>query len=316
MAKNTSDPVGTLSIGNVVTTSTTLYKSNFKRYLQVSLRATAWIVAIGAASIGLFALGVALYTATKSWLVAMPVTLGWAIAMLYFLAKYATERATICRLAYQELIDAPETIAVATRHLLPRTWAFLRLNLLLSFYLFLVTIVGYIALIIIIAIFVTGLVYVLKLSPENLAVTFGIGLLAIVLFILWIVVILRYYAYWFVAELPLAVESTNSASSSIQRSRQLTGSAVGSVLSIMTIAFLIVAPLNSIGSIPTFAGQMMTNPLLSTDPSTQSMGGGLILVGTILTIAIELLLMPFWQIIKAIVYYDLRNRREGNDLVI
>jgi hypothetical protein len=316
MAKNTSDPVGTLSIGNVVTTSTTLYKSNFKRYLQVSLRATAWIVAIGAASVGLFALGVALYTATNSWLVAMPVTLGWTMVMLYFLAKYATERATICRLAYQELIDAPETIAVATRHLLPRTWAFLRLNLLLSFYMFLVAIVGYIALIIVIAIFVTGLVYVLKLSPDNLAVTIGIGLLTIGLFVLWIVVILRYYAYWFVAELPLAVESTNSASLSIQRSRQLTGSAVGSVLSIMTISFLIVAPLSTIGSIPTFAGQMMTSPLLSTDPSTQSMGGVLILVGTIATIAIELLLMPFWQIIKAIVYYDLRNRREGNDLVI
>jgi hypothetical protein len=316
MAKNTSDPVGTLSIGNVVTTSTTLYKSKFKRYLQVSLRATAWIVAIGAASVGLFALGVALYTATNSWLVAMPVTLGWMMVMLYFLAKYATERATICRLAYQELIDAPETIAVATRHLLPRTWAFLRLNLLLSFYMFLVAIVGYIALIIVMAIFVTGLVYVLKLSPDNLAVTIGIGLLGILLFVLWIVVILRYYAYWFVAELPLAVESTNSASFSIQRSRQLTGSAVGSVLSIMTISFLIVAPLSTIGSIPTFAGQMMTSPLLSTDPSTQSMGGVLILVGTIATIAIELLLMPFWQIIKAIVYYDLRNRREGNDLVI
>jgi hypothetical protein len=316
MAKNTSDPVGTLSIGNVVTTSTTLYKSNFKRYLQVSLRATAWIVAIGAASVGLFALGVALYTATKSGLVAIPVTLGWMMVMLYFLAKYATERATICRLAYQELIDAPETIAVATRHLLPRTWAFLRLNLLLSFYMFLVAIVGYIALIIVMAIFVTGLVYVLKLSPDNLAVTIGIGLLTIGLFVLWIVVILRYYAYWFVAELPLAVESTNSASFSIQRSRQLTGSAVGSVLSIMTISFLIVAPLSAIGSIPTFAGQMMTSPLLSTNPSTQSMGGVLILVGTIATIAIELLLMPFWQIIKAIVYYDLRNRREGNDLVI
>jgi hypothetical protein len=238
------------------------------------------------------------------------------MVMLYFLAKYATERATICRLAYQELIDAPETIAVATRHLLPRTWAFLRLNLLLSFYMFLVAIVGYIALIIVMAIFVTGLVYVLKLSPDNLAVTIGIGLLTIGLFVLWIVVILRYYAYWFVAELPLAVESTNSASFSIQRSRQLTGSAVGSVLSIMTISFLIVAPLSAIGSIPTFAGQMMTSPLLSTNPSTQSMGGVLILVGTIATIAIELLLMPFWQIIKAIVYYDLRNRREGNDLVI
>ena len=46
MAKNNYDPVGTLSIGNVVTTSITLYKSNFKRYFQVSLRATGWLLAI------------------------------------------------------------------------------------------------------------------------------------------------------------------------------------------------------------------------------------------------------------------------------
>ena len=46
MAKNNYDPVGTLSIGNVVTTSITLYKSNFKRYFQVSLRATCWLLAI------------------------------------------------------------------------------------------------------------------------------------------------------------------------------------------------------------------------------------------------------------------------------
>ena len=57
MIKNNADPVGSLSIGNVVTTGTTLYKSNFKRYLQVSLGATAWVIAIVAASIGLLFIG-------------------------------------------------------------------------------------------------------------------------------------------------------------------------------------------------------------------------------------------------------------------
>jgi hypothetical protein len=316
MAKNTSDPVGTLSIGNVITTSTTLYKSNFKRYLQVSLRATAWIFAMGAAWLGLFAIGAALYAATKSWLVAIPVVLGGLVVTLYFAAKYATDRAIISRLAYQELINAPETIADATRHLLPRTWGFLRLSLLLGFYISLVGIVGYIALIVMIGIFVTVLVYVFKLSPDNLVVSFSIGLLAIGLFLLWMAAILRYYAYWFVAELPLAVESTTSANFSIRRSRQLTANAVGNVLLIMTIAFLIVAPASTIGSVPSFAGQMMTSPIITTDAATQVMGGILILVGTLVTIAVELFIMPFWQIIKAIVYYDLRNRHEGNDLVI
>jgi hypothetical protein len=30
----------------------------------------------------------------------------------------------------------------------------------------------------------------------------------------------------------------------------------------------------------------------------------------------DLFVMPFWQVIKAIIYYDLRNRQEGNDLII
>jgi hypothetical protein len=316
MAKNTSDPVGTLSIGNVVTTSTTLYKSNFKRYLLVSLRSTAWIFAMGAVWVGLLALGAALYASTKSWLLAVPVVLVGTIATLYFMAKYATDRATICRLAYQELINAPETIADATKYLLPRTWGFLRLSLLLGLYISLVGIAGYIALIIIIAIFITLLTYVLKLSNDSPVFLISIGLLGVVLFVLWMAVLLRYYTYWFVAELPLAVESTTSANFSIRRSRQLTANAVGSVLLIMTIAFLIVAPLSTIGSVPTFVGQIMTSQIITTDPYTQLMGGVLILVGMLTTIAVELLIMPFWQIIKAIVYYDLRNRREGNDLVI
>jgi hypothetical protein len=316
MAKNTSDPVGTLSIGNVITTSTTLYKSNFKRYLLVSLRAVAWIFALGAASLGLVALGAGLYAVVKSAVVTIPVGLGWIAIFLYFMAKYATDRATICRLAYQELTDAPETIAVATKHLLPRTWAFLRLNLLLGLYMFLVIIITSIAASIAIFLVVAALTSIFKLSPDNVIVALVIGLLTIGSVVVWIAAILRYYAYWFVAELPLAVESTTSANYSIRRSRQLTGNAVGSVLLIMTIAFLIVAPINTVSSIPSFLGSIMSNPLLSGDSSTQFIGGILTLLGTVLTLAIELLLMPFWQIIKAIIYFDLRNRREGNDLVI
>jgi hypothetical protein len=313
MAKNTSDPFGTLSIGNVITTSTTLYKSNFKRYLLLSLRAIAWIFALVAASIGLVALGAGLYAVTKSALVAIPVVLGWMAILLYFMAKYATDRATLCRLAYQELIDAPETVADATKYLLPRTWAFLRLNFLLSLYLCLVTIIVGIAGLVAIFLAVALLIYVFKLSPDNVAVAFGIGLLTIGLFVVWMAIILRYYAYWFIAELPLAVESTTAANFSIRRSRQLTGNAVGNVLLIMTIAFLIVAPLNAVSSVPSFAGQIMS---ISSDGSIQFIGTMLVVLSTVLTLAIEVLLMPFWQIIKAIVYFDLRNRREGNDIVI
>ena len=54
----------------------------------------------------------------------------------------------------------------------------------------------------------------------------------------------------------------------------------------------------------------------STDAATQAIGGALMLGGFVLNLLSELFIMPFWQIIKSIVYYDLRNRREGGDLTI
>jgi hypothetical protein len=318
MIKNNADPVGTLSIGNVVTTGTTLYKSNFKRYLQVSLRATAWVVAIVAASIGLAVLGVLLYGITKSWLLSIPLVLGWVVLTLYFSAKYSTDRAVICRLAYQELADAPETVNEATRNLLPRMWGFLRLSWLVSLYLSLVGLVSYIGLIIVGSILVGLLMYALKLSVTNIGVSIGIGLVVIVGVLLWFALLVRYYAYWFVAELPMAIESTTSASFSISRSRQLSAIAANKVAAIIAVAFLVTLPINLLGNIPSFIGQIMTSsqsgPLAN--PSTQALGSLLMSSGFILGLLAELFVMPFWQAIKAIVYYDLRNRREGRDLII
>ena len=311
MAKNSFDPVGTLSIGNVVTTSTILYRSNFKRYLQVSLRANAWLVALGVATIGFIAIGSLLFAATQSWLVFMPVSLGWIAITLYLMAKYATDRAVICRLAYQELINAPETVSVATGHLRPRIWGFLRLSLLVGLYMFLIAFAGYIAFAIAIGL-VAGILSVLLPSPGVFTYII-LAILGIVLVVLWIILVIRFYAYWFVAELPMAIESTNLASVSLRRSRQLSSTTVRKLVLIITVAFLITLPLSGISSAPSLIGQAMT---LSDSQSTVAAGGFLVFLGFLLNIAIELFVMPFWQIIKAIVYFDLRNRREGADLII
>jgi hypothetical protein len=313
MAKNNFDPVGTLSIGNVVTTSITLYKSNFKRYFQVSLRATGWLLAIVLVILIAGLIGVGLYAATNSWLVLIPVVVGGIVGTLYCSAKYATDRAVICRLAYQELIDAPETVAVATQKLIPQTWGFLRLGWLISLYFFLIAIVAYIVLIIAVVI-VAAIMYGLKLTAESPFAIIIISLAVIGGILLLFGILIRYYAYWFVAELPLAVEQTRSANASIARSKQLISTAVGRVILIVTIAFLMMIPINTLGNGPSLIGQVMLSA--STDSATQAIGGMLMFGGVILNLISELFIMPFWQIIKSIVYYDLRNRREGGDLTI
>ncbi|WP_310427074.1 hypothetical protein [Chamaesiphon sp. VAR_48_metabat_135_sub] len=316
MAKNNYDPVGTLSVGNVVTTGTTIYKSNFKRYFLVSLRAVGWSIAMGFAAVGFAIIGGILYGITKSWLIAIPLVVGWIAVTLYFLARYATERAIICRLAYQELIEAPETTIVATQQLLPRTWGFLRLSWLVGLYLSLVAMISSFALSIVLFAVVAAIIYLFKIVTPDPATSIVIGLLTIGLFLLWIAVLIRYYAYWFVAELPMAVESTTSASVSIRRSKQLTTTAARRISLTIAMAFLITIPISLLGNVPSVIGQIMSNPAISRDPSTQSMGAILILVGFALSLLGELFVMPFWQTIKAIVYYDLRNRREGGDLIL
>jgi hypothetical protein len=316
MNKNNPDPVGTLSIGNVVTTGTILYKSNFKRYFQVSVRATGWLLAIVGASIGAIAIGSILFGLTKSWLTTIPVGLGSIGLILYLSAKYATDRAVICRLAYQELIDAPETVSVATQQLIPRTWGFLRLSCLVSLYLSFVAIVSLVGLSIGLFLIVAAAIYGLKAAPTDPFISVSIFLLVVVLLFVWILIIIRFCAYWFIAELPLAIESTKSATFSLRRNRQLNTNAVRRIGLIITIAFLITLPINIIDSVPSFVGQTMSNPILSPDRSAQSIGGALVFAGFLLSLVSELLVMPFWQTIKAIVYYDLRNRREGSDLTI
>jgi hypothetical protein len=314
MVKNNFDPVGTLSIGNVITTGTILYKSNFKRYFQVSLRATGWLLAIVISMFGAGLIGGFLYFTTQSWPLTLLVVPVWLGGVLYLTAKYATDRAVICRLAYQDLIDAPETVATATQQLVPRTWSFLRLSWLISLYMLAIAIIGYLLLAFLVISLVGIAIYGLQLTAENPLVIISVALLIIGAFLLWLVILLRSYAYWLVAELPLAVEQTKSARFSIKRSKQLVKTSTQRVLLIITIAFLITIPINAIGNGPSFIGQIMSSA--STDPATQAMGYLLTLVGFLINLVSELFVMPFWQVIKAIIYYDLRNRREGGDLVI
>lgn len=314
MAKTSSDPLGTLTVGNVVSASTTLYKSNFKRYFQVSLRATAWGLAIVLAAVVLGLIGGILFGLTNSVLVAIPLGLIWLAVAIYCLARYSTDRAVISRLAYQELIEQPETIAEATQQLVPRTWGFLRLSWLLGLCMSLVFIVGYIVLIIALVIF-GAIIAALKLGGQPLVVILAI-LLGIGLLCLLILALIRYYSYWFVSELPMAVESTNSAGASMRRSRELSNVAVGRLQLIIFIAFLITLPISTIGNAPSFVGQLMASPTISPNPATQAVGTALMLGGILLGAISELFIMPFWQAIKSVIYYDLRNRREGRDLII
>jgi hypothetical protein len=318
MSKHPTDRLGSLTVGNVVSTAITLYKSNFKRYLLVSLRSIKWILAIVLSAVAGGILGGIGYGITNSWLLAVPIFLGWIAITLYCSAKAATDRAIISRLAYQELIDSPESTKAATDLLIPRTWGFLRLALWLALYVSIVILVSYFLFALAVTICI-GIFTSLQLSSNPLAYIF-LSLIVIALLVYFILTNLRYYCYWFVAELPLAIESNITARSSIRRSKELSLPFVRRLQLIIFIAFLITLPVSFVSNLLTVGGQVMqimaNNPLMPANESNQSLSNILIIIGVLLGITIEFFIMPFWQTIKAVIYYDLVNQQEGRDLLL
>jgi uncharacterized membrane protein len=44
MRKSASDPIGTLSVGNVINAAVALYKANFRDFFTLALRSVGWMV--------------------------------------------------------------------------------------------------------------------------------------------------------------------------------------------------------------------------------------------------------------------------------
>lgn len=90
-------PLGSLSVGNVVSAGLRIYRDRFKVYYILALQASLWSL--------------------------VPVY-GWA--------KFATILGIISRLAYSEVIERPETVNDARRQVNPLLWNFLLAGLLVG----------------------------------------------------------------------------------------------------------------------------------------------------------------------------------------
>jgi hypothetical protein len=102
--------------------------------------------------------------------------------------------------------------------------------------------------------------------------------------------------------LPIAIEAETDASAAIGRSWKLTQGFVVRLQLIFFVAFLITLPLSLVINLISFF-LPQDSPLAA-------------LLNLALSILVGALLIPFWQAIKAVVYYDLRTRKEGIDLEI
>jgi hypothetical protein len=312
--KSSSDPIGTLSVGNVVSTAVTLYKSNFRDYFSASLQAVGWLF-LGL--IGLVLPGMAAGVFNNALLTVLAGII-WIVFFGFCLGKSAVSRAIISRLAYQQLSNRPETMADASRQLAPKHWKFLILALWLGLFLFGVYLLSYLVLL---ALGGFGVFLSTQIPGAFGGILLAVFALAGLIAFVWLII--RFYSYWFVAELPLSVEDRVEPLDSIGSSRQLSLPFVWRIQLIVLVAFLITLPLNLIANLPGIAslGMMMEQlRQVGTSPAAlESLGTGnsyvfLQIASAVLGFLLELFIVPFWQAIKSVVYFDLRSRREGADL--
>lgn len=261
MASNITSgtPLRPLNPGNVISSGVQLYRNNPGLYLPSAVVAYLWIF--------------------------VPVY-GWA--------KFAMISAMMSRLAFQQLIDEPETVGQTRAKLRTRLWSFLGVAFSVGLRIFGVYIGGALVLGIVIG--------VMAAIAPPLAIIAGIILgLGFIFVLIWFV------SRWIVAEVPLAVESGLTGGQSVDRSWNLTEKCVGRIQIVAFIGFLVTLPITALtGYLPdilltVFAPDIGANPLIRFFIFILSLAGGVVL-------------MPFWQIIKAVLYYDLRSRQEGLDL--
>ncbi len=270
-----SHPIQPLSVGNVVSAGVRLYRSNFKRYLILVLRSYLWSV--------------------------VPVY-GWG--------KSIEISGRISRLAYQELISQPETATAAFQKTDRQIWNFLGAGLLMGLINF-GLIFGFFVAYLIFSVFVVAILAGMDMgSPRSikgvgivasLIITLAFLLFLLVAFLIW----LRVFSRLFIFEVPLAIEEGVDAASTIGRSWNLTKGAVGRIQWVVLIAGLLTSLIIS----PAFFVVGLLTAGIDRNDNAASASFILLFYGTLFLG--NALILPFWQAIKAVVYYDLRSRREG-----
>jgi len=272
-------PSQPISPGNVVTIAIALYRANLKTYFRLTLIAHLWL-----------------------------------FVPIYGLAKYVAISGLISRLAFGELIHLPESVEDANRKLNQRVWSFLWAAILSTFFVF----CGFLLILLgsfLFLAFIGGLIslsgIITPFFSRNTTAMITLTIIAVVLYIAWIVGFVLgigwYYSRWMIAEIPLAIEDGIGGKQSVDRSWELTKSSFRQIQGVLLVWFLVSSPL-------TIWVSNIMQIVLKTTRSGLNLERPGDIIYILFAIAMSIFLLPFWQAVKTVLYYDLRSRKEGLDL--
>lgn len=316
-------PIQFLNAGNLVTAGLQLYRQHFKSYFRLSLLAAAWLY-LPLIALALVILGVAVAIGGENSAAAIVLVLlviagflGW---LLFCIAKYQAMSAAIARLAFHDLLNAPHQVKEAIRYTSSRMWGFWLIGLSIGL-IFAAVVTGlYVVLTIVIVIFavVGGGATALQgaSSPgdpafiASMIAIFGFGILVAgipaITFLLWL------FSRLLISEVPHAIDPEITATGSLGRGWDLTDKSGWRIVTMMMVVITILFPLQFVQQT---IGLLLQGVSVVADPE-QSSGIFVIaiLAGYAISLSINLLILPLWQSTKAVLYYDLRSRREGMGL--
>ncbi|WP_224087384.1 hypothetical protein [Nostoc sp. MS1] len=278
------------NIGNIVSLASYLYRSNFKKFFRLSLFAHLWLI-------------VPIY--------------GWA--------KFYAFAGLISRLVFCEISDQPESSEVAKSQIKKRFWQFLITAIIVILICLVKFLFFYIGLSII-----GGIIYaVLAMffgaisQPINRANPFGNTIFTIILIPIAIAIYfspLWFYSRFFITDLPLAIEDDTNFIGAIKRSRQLSKGLTWRMIAIIFLSFVVTLPIQILGwmiySIGFRVLIQLISLLLYKDWANENERFISVLFLMISNLINGITLMPFWQSIKSVVYYQIICRQEGFDLKI
>jgi hypothetical protein len=309
-------PIQPLNVGNVVSAGFRLYFSHFQQYLGIAALATLWTLL---PIVLIFITGLIVFTQNAWPFLGLLVPL-WIAVAVYGAAKYAGNAAAIARLAFGELVNQPESSQQARRYTQGRMWSLLLVGVLVFLIFFGISMVLYLALIIlaVIAILAIGGGALAQSSgPEaigqvlanNPAVFLLMLLLFLVILIAAIAFVVWLSARFSIVDMPIAIETGVGATQSLGRGWTLTSRSAWRIVLILIVTSLATFPFQLVVQIISSLLQVFFTQWFPADsPSLLFFSTlGSYMIGFLAGI----ILLPLWQSIKAVIYYDLRSRREG-----
>lgn len=302
-------PMRPMSAGNVVSAGFRLYSSHLKPYLNISVKATLWAMLPWVTLMILLTAAFLPFALSQGQnfvsLILLLLIFPWIGLAIYCGARSSLNSALIARLAYGELSGQPEDTRTAFRQIRPRMWSFLLVHIAVGCVMF-------------------GINFGLSIVQNLLIILPAIALrdyplvssvITILVSLASLALYFWFWAHFYIPEVAIAMEGDINAFDMIGRSWKISNGSANRILVILTIATLITLPLYGLAAIPIIPTLLGTASLIRTQDAS-AIGWFMLAcgVGILLFLLVGLFTLPFWQTLKAVIYYDLRTRREGVDL--